>query len=347
MTKKKLRLVLVGVGNIAQNAHLPVLTSRDDVEVVALCDLNLERAKEACKKFNVPTAYDSFEEMLEKESFDCADICVWNGSHKNVAVETAKRGKHILCEKPMALNLDHAKAIQQAVDKAGIVFMMAVMNRFKPEYSLARQLVDAGRLGDIYYAKTAMIRRRGTPLGWFTDLTKSGGGPVIDIGIHCIDRAWFLMGCPRPTRVSAQVSHAIGNYKTKGVNRWIALDSDVTAFDTEDSAAGVIHFENGASMLFEVSWALNAPAQDYTQICGSKAGLTMDPLTLYSEESDYLTDNKITTLPLNPYELEIDHFLDCVRNNKTPIAPLEHGVMMQQILQGIYDSALQGKEVLL
>ncbi|MEG0766565.1 MAG: Gfo/Idh/MocA family oxidoreductase, partial [Clostridia bacterium] len=215
------------------------------------------------------------------------------------------------------------------------------------DVQLLREMVDAGKLGDIYYAKTASIRRRGTPIGWFTDMSKAGGGPVIDIGVHCIDRAWFLMGCPKPTRVSAAVSHAIGNFETKGVSRWTALDSDVTAFDTEDSAAGVVHFENGACLLFEVSWALNTKPQDYTQICGSKAGATLDPLTIYGEDMGYLTDNQPTFIPQGMFDVEIDHFLHCVRTGDTPTSPLAHAVTMQRILQGIYDSAAQGKEVIL
>ena len=344
---KKLRIAIAGAGNIAQSAHLPVFEKRDDVEVVAICDLNLERAQKAADKFGVPKAYGSFEEMLEKETFDAVDICVWNRSHSAICVAAAKAGKHILCEKPMALNVEHALQMQKASEEAGTVFMLAVMNRYKPEYALAREMVDSGKLGEVYYAKTAMIRRRGTPLGWFTDTTKAGGGPVIDIGIHCIDRTWFLMGCPKPVRISAMTSNRIGDYQTKGVGRWVALDSDVTAFDTEDSAAGVIHFENGACMIFEVSWAINAPEQDYTQICGSKAGITMEPLTVYGEEMGYLTDNKITTMPANPYALEIDHFIDCVRNGTKCKSPLADGLSMQKMLNGIYDSAKAGKEITL
>lgn len=341
----KLRLGILGAGNIAQNAHLPVYAARDDVELVAIADLNLARAQGAAEKFSIGHAYDSVEALLEKEELDAVDICVWNRSHAPCAIAAAKKGVHILCEKPMAWNLSQALEMKKAVEQSGVTFMMALPNRFKPEYQLGRRLLDEGRLGEVYYAKTAMIRRRGTPLGWFTDTEKSGGGPVIDIGIHAIDRAWFLMGCPNPTRVSASTSSRIGDYKTQGVSRWVALDSDVTAFDTEDSAAGVIHFENGASLLFEVSWALNAPPQDYTQVCGTLAGITMDPLTLYGEEAGHLSDAKLTTLPANPFAVEIDHFLHCIRTGEAPSAPIEHGVTMQRMLEGIYQSAALGREV--
>ena len=342
---EKLRVGIIGAGNIAQNAHLPVYQERKDVEVVAIADWNLERAQEAAKKFHIPHAYQNVEELLAAEEIDYVDICVWNRSHAPVAIAAARAGKHILCEKPMAIDLEDALKMEAAIRKAGVQFMLAVPTRYSAEAQLLNQMRKEGKLGDIYYAKTANVRRRGTPIGWFTDTQKSGGGPVIDIGVHCIDRTWYLMGRPRPVRVSASTAYQIGNFKTKGVNRWTAMDSDVTAFDTEDSAAGVIHFENGATMLFEVSWALNAPPTEYTQICGTKAGATLNPLTIYGEDMDYLTDNRLTTLNPNIFDEEIGHFLNSLRTGAPVESPLEDGVTVQLMLQGIYDSARLGREV--
>ena len=324
----KIRVGIIGAGNIAQSAHLPAYAKRDDVEVAALADWNLERAQDAAKKFGVPHAYTTVEELLEHEDVDYIDICVWNRSHCDVALAAAKAGKAILCEKPMADTLEHALIMKDAIEKAGVPFMLAVPTRYGEEAQLLAQMVEKGKLGEIYYAKTANVRRRGTPIGWFTDSSKSGGGPVIDIGVHCIDRTWYLMGRPKPVR------------------RWEALDSDVTAFDTEDSAAGAIHFENGAVMLFEVSWALNAPNQGYTQICGTKAGATLEPLTIYGEnEEGYLTDNKPTVGKSGIFDNEIDHFIHCLRTGETPISPLEDGVTVQRMLDGIYRSARLRREV--
>ncbi len=343
----KLRVGIIGAGNIAQSEHLPVYkTLADQVEVVAIADINLARAKEAAEKFGVKNAYASAEELLAASDIDYVDICVWNGSHAPVAIAAARAGKAILCEKPMADSLEHALEMQREVEKAGVPFMMAMVSRFAPEKQLLKEMIDAGDLGDIYYAKTAAVRRRGTPIGWFTDLKKSGGGPVIDIGVHCIDSAWYLMGKPRPTRVSAMVSHAIGNFKTKGVNRWKAFDSDVTAFDTEDSAAAIIHFENGAAMVAEASWALNAKPDQSTLVCGSKAGASLSPLTIYAENAQgYLTDNQPTVQKANSFELEIRHFIECLKTGQKPMSPMEDGIAVQRMLQGIYDSARLGREV--
>ncbi len=348
-TLEKLKIAVIGAGNIARNAHLPVYAERDDVEIVAICDWNLDRSREIAAKFNIPHAYTTVEETLEKQpEIEAVDICVWNRSHAPVAIAAAKAGKHILCEKPMAWSVEHAEQMKKAVDEAGVTFMVAVMTRYANESQVLKAEIDAGRLGDIYYAKTGYMRRRGTPIGWFTDTQKSGGGPVIDIGIHCIDRTWYLMGKPKPVRISASTSYAIGEFKTKGVNRYKALDSDVTAFDTEDSAAAIIHFENGATMMAEVSWAINMEQDgptEYTHIMGSKAGAKMFPLRIYGEENGYLCNMELPTASNNAYAAEIDHFIDCVRNHKTPESNAEDGLTMMKILEGIYTSAKAKKEI--
>ena len=346
---KKYKVGIVGAGNIAQSAHLPAYKKFSDrVEVVAIADINLERAQDAAKKFDIPKAYGSVEELLASSDVDFVDICVWNGFHANVAIAAARAGKPILCEKPMSDNLVHSLEMESEVKKAGVPFMMAMVTRFGAESMLVHQMQEAGELGEIYYAKTGYVRRRGTPIGWFTDVSKSGGGPVIDIGVHCIDVTWFLMGRPKPTRVSAAISYAIGNFKTKGVSRWTALDPGNGVFDTEDSASAIVHFENGASMLVETSWALNTEGSQYTQICGSKGGAILEPLTIYTENSlGYLADNHPKVPKVNRFEEEIAHFMNCLDTGKKPIAPIEDGIAMQRILGGIYDSAKLGKEVTL
>ncbi len=343
----KLRIGIVGAGNIAVNAHLPAYQECDNVEVVAIADLNVERAKEAAEKYNIPAYFGSVEDMLENADIQAIDICTWNNGHAPVCIAAAKAGKHVVCEKPMAMDLDGAKAMEAAVKEAGVTFMLAVPGRFNNQNMYVRDMYEKGDLGDVYYAKVANVRRRGTPTGWFTDRKTSGGGPVIDIGVHSIDAAWYMMGTPKPTRVSAQVFAPHGDYQTKGVSRWQGTPCPDNQFDCEDSGAGVIHFENGASMLFEASWALNGPSHTSVQLVGSKAGITLEPLMVYGERNDYLSDDTITIDENNRFADELRHFADCVLNGKTPKYPLEQAVQMQEMLQAIYDSAAEGKEIVL
>ena len=183
--------------------------------------------------------------------------------------------------------------------------------------------------------------------GWFTDKKTAGGGPVIDIGVHGIDAAWYIMGCPKPTRVSAFTSSHIGDYQTKGVGRWHGTPSPDNQFDTEDLGAGVIHFENGAMLMFEASWAINGPAHSDTQIFGSKAGADVTSATIYGERDGYLSDDRITLDDNDRFLAEITHFADCVLNDKPTRYPIEQAVTMQRILDAIYDSAEQKKEIIL
>lgn len=344
---EKIRIGLVGAGNIATSAHLPAYQNCKNAEVVAVADTNFERAKAAAEKFKIPQAFASVEEMIEKADFDAVDICVWNNGHSDVAITAAKAGKHILCEKPMAMDLEHALLMEDAIKKAGVFFLLAVPGRFGYPNCVVREMLDKGELGEVYFAKTAYVRRRGTPSGWFTDKKTSGGGPIIDIGVHRIDAAWYLMGCPKPVRVSAAISHKIGDYQTKGVSRWQGTPSPDNQFDTEDSGAGCIHFENGAILLFEASWAINGPEHSDTQICGSKAGVILEPLTIYGERAQYLSTDAISVPSDNHTLNEITHFADCILNHKEPIFPLEQAVELQRMLQGIYDSARLCKEVVL
>ena len=345
---EKIRIGVVGAGNISQSAHLPAYKSVENAEVVAIADINIERAKQAAEKFGIPAYYGSVEELLEKENVDAIDVCTWNCGHAPVAIAAANAGKHIICEKPMTVSVEKALEIKAAVDKAGVRFMLAVPGRFGNENIYIHDMLEKGELGEVYFAKTAYVRRRGTPLGWFTDLKTAGGGPVIDIGIHGIDAAWYLMGCPKPVRVSAATYSYIGDYQTKGVGRWHGTPSPDNQFDTEDSGNGIIHFENGAVLLFEASWAINAPDKCETLICGTKAGASLDPPTVYAERAGHLTTEQITVSRKNDrFQLEIDHFAKSVIDGTVSRYPIEQAVLMQRMLQAIYDSAASGKEILL
>jgi len=348
MKNNKIRIGIIGAGNIAQSAHIPAYLKQNDVDIVAICDLKLDRAKEVADRYDIKHAVGTIEELVAIEEVDAVSVCTWNNAHAQAAIAAANAGKHVLCEKPMAMNVEEAKAMKEAADKNNIVFMMGFTNRFRADSQVIKDMAQSGKFGDIYYAKTGWLRRRGTPLGWFTDLSKSGGGPVIDIGVHAIDLTWYFMGKPRPVSVTACTYDKIGNYQTKGVSRWEALDTDNLVFNTEDSASGFIRFENGASMSFDVSWAINGRDTGvFSDIFGTKAGASLNPFTIYGEEEGYLMDSSPVIEAQDPFANEVRHFLDCIKTGQEPIAPASDGVIIQKILNGIYDSAKLGKEIVL
>ena len=348
MKNGKLQIGLIGAGNIAQNAHIPTYLKQNDVELVGICDIKEERAKEVAQKYGMKYAFKDFNDLLAIDEIDAVSVCTWNNFHASAAIAAAKAGKHVLCEKPMAMNVQEAENMLKAAKENKVVFMMGFVNRFRPDSKVIKAMADAGRFGDIYYAKAGWLRRRGTPLGWFTDLSKSGGGPVIDIGVHVIDLTWYFMGKPKPVSVSAATYSKIGDYKTKGVSRWVAFDTDNLVFQTEDSANGFIRFENGVSMNFEVSWAINGKdTGTYSYIFGDKAGASLNPFAIYGEDQNFLMDSSPIVENENPFANEIRHILDCIKEGKEPISTAEDGVNVQKMLNGIYKSAKLGKEILL
>lgn len=341
------RIGIVGAGNIATNSHMPSYTRCPDAQIVAVADIDAQRAQAFADRFHIEEVYSSVEEMLEKSDIDAVDVCVWNCSHAEVSIAALRAGKAVMCEKPLSFDLPSALSIREEVEKAGVPFLLAVPNRFNPQNMLARQLVETGELGDIYYAKTSYLRRRGTPLGWFTDRRASGGGPVLDIGVHRIDAAWYLMGNPKPVRVSAAVSNRLGEFQTKGVERWPGTPYKDGRYDTEDFGAGVIHFENGALLLFETSWAINGPELVHTQIYGTQAGLSLDPLTIFGERAGHLSDDRLTPASTPSFDNEMAHFVRCVQGKEQPRVPIEQACDLQRMLQGIYDSGRLGREIIL
>ncbi|HPT79227.1 MAG TPA: Gfo/Idh/MocA family oxidoreductase [Candidatus Atribacteria bacterium] len=348
MSKDKIRIGIIGAGNIAQNAHIPAYLKMPDAELTAVCDLKESRAREVAEKYGIKHVAADIDELVSLKDVDAVSICTWNNAHARAAIAAARAGKHVLCEKPMAMTVQEAEAMKKAADESGITFMMGFVNRFRADSKAIKEIQESGKLGEIYYAKTGWFRRRGTPLGWFTDVSKSGGGPVIDIGVHVIDLTWYFMGKPKPVSVSASAYYKIGDYKTKGVGRWVAFDTDNLVFNTEDSASGFIRFENGASMTFDVSWAINGKETGiYSNIYGTKAGISLDPLALYGEEADYLVDSTPVVGKENSFENQIRHFLDCIKEGKEPISSADDGLQIQKILNGIYDSARLGREVML
>ena len=354
---EKIKIALVGTGSICRSAHMPAYKKRDDVEIIACADIDFEKAKKFAADFGIPAAYASVEELLANCKPDYVDVCTWPAAHAPVSIAAANAGCHVMCEKPVCHNLDDALALKEAVEKNGVKFMLAVPLRFGKAAVHARKLVDEGVLGDVYYGKTAYVRQRGIPGGWFSCTKYAGGGPIIDIGVHRIDLAWYMMGCPKPVSVSATAIYKIGDYRTapkvdpvtgevSATNSWSGAQVPDYKFDVEDSASGVFKFENGAQLLFETAWSFNGPVNNSTQIAGDKAGLTLEPFKLYKDNGESVIEEAIEgDFSGGIFDLEIAHFIDCIRNDTVPSANIEEAVQLQKMLMGIYESSRTGKEV--
>jgi len=347
-----LKVAVIGTGSISKSHTLAYLKN-PNVEVVGVFDYNIERATDYAKSFNTQ-AFETLDQLLASKDIDAVSICTWNNSHADLSIKALKANKHVLVEKPVALNTEQAKQIQHACQQSDRVFQIGYVRRAAMNSQVLKRFIDGGTLGEIYYAKATALRRLGNPGGWFADKTRSGGGPLIDIGVHLLDICWYLMGKPKPIKITGHKYNKLGNRShIEGLSFYKAADYDASLNTVEDLANAVITFENGASLMLDVSFTLHAE-KDIIQIelFGTEGGATLEPsLKIYTEQFNTIVN--ITPQIDHPtfdftgaFQNEIDAFVESCLFGKPSLAPIEDGVVMMSILDAIYDSAKTGNEVL-
>jgi len=341
-----LKVGIIGAGGIAQSVHIPnYLKSGFDVEIVGIADISLDRANEVAKEFDIPHVYASYEDMLAEVSLDAVSVCVPNKFHADASIAALKAGCHVLCEKPPAMNAEEAAHMRQVADEAGKILTYGFHFRYQPEVETAKAFVDAGEMGDIYSARVQAIRRRGIP-GWgvFTNKDLQGGGPLIDIGVHMLDVALYLMGYPEPDIVLGKVHQQIGNREGVGLlGSW-----DWENYSVEDMAVGMITFKNGATLMLEAAFAANVEKNDTMQVAlmGNKGGADIFPLKIYQEKLNTLVDVTPVYLPeINGHSREVSHFVESCLGKVEPLSTPEQGVIIQEIIDAIYKSAETGEAI--
>lgn len=347
----KVRIGVIGAGSISE-CHLGAYAANPNVECVAVADQVLERAQKRAKEFGFADAHGSAAELLARDDIDAVSICTWNNSHAPIAIDALKAGKHVLNEKPLCKTVEEAEQVAQAVKESGKHLEVGYVRRYGRNAQVLKSFIDAGDLGDLYYARTEIIRRVGNPGGWFADVERSGGGPLIDIGVHCIDLCWWLMGKPKATSVSALSYDKLGNRgNIDNIGRYKAADYDPSFNTVEDMVTALIRFENGKSINVDVSFSLHAVEDSFNlRVHGDKGGAELEPqLKMVTEKYD-------TVLNLHPqidelsfdfasFGKEVAHFVDLIRGEADPVAPVADGLEMMKILTSIYESAKQGKEI--
>ncbi len=354
---KKLRIAVIGTGGIARNCHLPAYANMDNVEVVAVCDILPERVKEIAEKFNIPAHYTDYKDVLNLNNLDAVDICTPNYLHSVIAIEALEKGLHVFCEKPDAMNVEKVEAMKAASEKSGKTLMIMRNNRFLTTSIFLKKYIDDGKMGNIYAGRCGWQRRRGIPGrgGWFTTKELSGGGPLIDLGVHMIDLSIWLMGNPKPVAVTGCTYNKFADSEDISDSKESRFGDRNTngTFDVEDLAMGFIRFDNGACLQIEFSWASNVEKEKrFVELRGEKAGSIWssddDMLKIFTEEYgktvDYLPNisNKAVK---GGHEENLRHFADVVLNGEKPIFEPQQGVDMIKILTAIYESAKTGREV--
>ena len=342
-----MRVAIVGAGFATRIGHLPGYTA-SKADVAAICDLQPERAAALAEQFTVtPRIYTDWREMLAAERPDVLSVCVPNVLHEEIVIAGLESGAHVLCEKPLATSVASAERMFAAARRAGRALMAAQNYRWSPGTLAIKAAVDDGQIGEVYYAEATALRRLGIP-GWgdFHRAELSAGGPLLDIGVHMLDQTVWLMGNPRPLRVSAALDRRFGQRPEIAAllgNAW-----DPERFDVEDFAVAFVRFEGGATLVLRASWAahLETPTVMSTRLVGVDGGATTDPPAIFRLRGGLPTEERFTKLPdRRSYELEVAHFLAVARGECAPIVRAEETLNVQRILNAAYESAALGREV--
>ncbi|UYU30328.1 Gfo/Idh/MocA family oxidoreductase [Siccibacter colletis] len=285
-----LRVAIIGAGQVADKVHAAYYRTRDDLQMVAVCDSSEAQAQQFAGRYGIPLACTDVQAMLATARPDVVSVCSPNRFHYEHVMQALAAGCHVMCEKPPAMTVEEADTMRRAARHAGRVLAYDFHHRFALDALLLREQVQAGVLGEVYVTIARALRRCGVP-GWgvFTSKTLSGGGPLIDIGIHMLDAAMYVLGFPAVRRVSAHSFQRIGNRKSSGqFGVW-----DPTTFSVEDAVFATIEFRNGGILRLDTSFALNIPQQSIMNVefCGERAGATLFPAHVYQDE-----DGKLVTL---------------------------------------------------
>lgn len=345
---------MIGAGNIA-NTHIASYKKNKNAEIVAICDINEKRLNKTADLFNIEKRFTSLDEALKNVEADAADVCVWNCNHAKCTIDALNAGLHVMCEKPMAHSTAEAEEMKKVADANGKLLMIGFVLRYFNESQVAKEFIDSGDMGEIYYSKATYLRRHGAPGGWFCDKERSGGGPVIDLGVHVIDHTRYLMGSPKPVSVYAATFEKLGNRKNlKTAAAWIPEDAkEDDKCDVEDLATALIRYDNGAVTLLETSYSINGEGTTTKELFGTKGGIkvTDGDLKMYMEMNDYMVDVKpvLTCLKdsASGFDREINHFVDCCLNGTECQSTAEDGIVIMKILDAIYESAGTGHEVII
>jgi predicted dehydrogenase len=348
VSQNQLHVGVVGVGGIARDQHMPAWDRLPFTKIVALADVSPEALDEANHRFAVPHRFRDWRELMDRDDIDVVDICTPNRTHAPIALAALARGKHVMCEKPLATTSEEVLALQEAAHRAGRLLMTAQSTRYKPVSRQLKALIDGGMLGDIYYTRAQYLRRRFLPpRPTFTERRLSGGGAVMDIGVHILDLAYWFLGCPEPLSVSAFADAPLAHRHDVG-GSW--GDWQRERFDVEDFAAGFIRFAGGAVLTLETSWLAFQSERELIrlQCYGTHGGLTWPEGLLLGETNKVPWSMRLDEPGTEDvYYEEIRDFAQAIRDGRPSPVPVEQTLNVIRILEAIYQSAQKKTEIVL
>ncbi len=349
MSYKKIRLGVIGAGAIGEE-HISHLQLHPNAEVVALAETSPERAAKTAEKYSIGEVTNDYRTLLERPEIDAFCVALPNALHASVGMEILEAGKHLFMEKPFATHASEAERLVAIAASKNLVLLVGMNHRFHPASQSLRQMIARGGLGEVYHAEAYWLRRSGIPRigSWFTRKELSGGGCTYDIGVHMIDLAMFLLDDFDVESVSGQISARFGN-RGLGEGMWGKSEIDpAKTFDVEDFSTALIKFRTGRTVQFTASWALIHESHDRhgVQLYGTEAGAYTGPQSRLIRRSndDYIVED----LPLLPPLVEpnrLMHFIDCILGTAKPLVTPTQALSVQRVLDAIYESSSQRREI--
>lgn len=335
--REPLRIGLLGAGGVAQVAHLPAYAKIPDCRVTAICDVDEAKARRVAARYNVPTVTESYADVLEREDVDAVDVCLPNHLHAEATVAALAAGKHVLCEKPFSRSSEEAALMVAAAKKHKRVLMSGFNHRYRDDARLLKRFVAKGELGKVSFAKAGWLMQPASWTGgsWREKKRHAGGGVLLDLGIQVLDLTLWLLGMPEVVAVSATARP-----RPKGES-------------LETSAFALLRLRNEASIALEVSWGLLIERDFlYLNLFGAAGAALLHPLRLHKEMHGSLV-NVTPAMPPQKntfklsYESELRHFVDCASTGRAPDSPGEEALGLLRILEAVYRSAVEEREVVL
>ena len=346
--RRVLRIGFVGLGWPGEQ-HAKAATALPETTVEAACDVHAERLQKFAGQFSPRKLYADYEAMLADPEVDAVVIALPNFLHYSATLSALQAGKHVLCEKPPTMTVAEIERIRDEVEARGLTYFFGRQSRFSEKMTAAKRLVAGGALGHIYFARAERVRSRGIPAwggGWFLEKARSGGGAMIDIGVHALDAAWFLLGCPKPLTVSAQVSSQFEHLVPDGIR-----------YDVEDTGFAFIRFQGGAVLHLEVAWASNVtdavPKSSWaghelenTTLYGSTGTLRLEPGTFFTMNGTERESVPILTeTAAKDFQNQLADFTSAILTGAKPTNNITQAVSLMEMLSSIYHSSEAGKEI--
>ena len=350
---KEVRVGVVGMGIGKPNAI--GLNNNDRGRVVALCDLVEEKMQDFAQSFDHEVKfYTDYVKMCQNPEIDAVFVGTPNQWHVPIALEAVKNGKHVMVTKPLADSEEAARKLVEVAEAEGVVNMMSLSTRFDPRVQYLGNLIQDGDFGDLYYARARSVRRSGIPT-WNLGFIKNGGGAFRDMGVHVLDSVWWLMGMPKPVSVTGTAGAKFG---PRGQGYWDFRTPGpgyAEQYEADDYAGGFIRFENGAGLQIESFWASHQPTELQIELFGTEAGAKLEPTTIYRTVNGAPQDIQVDipepkTFPeplpiMTVWDKVGDHFIESILDDVDCQAPLRHGLIVQEMMEALLRSGVQGQEV--